>query len=55
MKVAAHLAVATQRPSHEAMSTDVRDNCRVRIGMGCESLQQASMVMGADQSPLGER
>lgn len=40
------LVLATQRPSHEAMSTDVRDNCRVRIGMGCESLQQASMVMG---------
>lgn len=40
------LVLATQRPSHEAMSTEVRDNCRVRIGMGCESLQQASMIMG---------
>ncbi len=38
--------LATQRPSHEAMSTEVRDNCRVRIGMGCESLQQATMIMG---------
>ena len=40
------LVLATQRPSHEAMSTEVRDNCRVRIGMGCESRQQAEMIMG---------
>ncbi len=40
------LVLATQRPSAEAMSTEVRDNCRVRIGMGCESLQQATMIMG---------
>lgn len=39
------LALATQRPSHEAMSTDVRDNCRVRIGVGCESSVQAGFIM----------
>jgi DNA segregation ATPase FtsK/SpoIIIE, S-DNA-T family len=43
----------TQRPSHNVLSMDLRDNFRVRVGLGCESAQQTAMVMGdsAEKAP----
>ena len=43
----------TQRPSAQVLDLDLRDNFRVRVGLGCESLQQTTMIMGdsADKAP----
>lgn len=43
------MVIATQRASADkALSTDIRDNCRTRIGLGSESLIATKMGMGDD-------
>lgn len=44
----------TQRPSSQLLPTDIRDNFRSRIGLGCESVDQTEMVMGTRQWPCHE-
>ncbi len=40
------LILCTQRPSAGAVPLEIRDNCRVRLAFGCESWQQADMILG---------
>lgn len=42
------LVLATQRPSHEAMETGVRDNCATRLGLGTGSSFGTRATMGDD-------
>lgn len=42
------LVLATQRPSHDAMDTGVRDNCAVRLGLGTGSSFGTRATMGDD-------
>lgn len=42
------LVLATQRPSHDAMETGVRDNCAVRLGLGTGSSFGTRATMGDD-------
>jgi hypothetical protein len=40
------LVICTQRPSREVIPLDLRDNTRVRVGLGCESPYQTEMILG---------
>ena len=42
------LVLATQRPSHDAIDTGVRDNCAVRLGLGTGSQFGTRATMGDD-------
>lgn len=47
------VVACTQRPSSQVLDLDLRDNFRVRIGLGMESHQGTAMVMGdaAEKAP----
>lgn len=48
------LICCTQRPSHKLVPTDLRDNFRSRVGLGCESADQTEMIMGSRLWPCEE-
>lgn len=48
------LVVCTQRPSANVIPLDLRDNTRVRVGLGCESPEQTEMILGTRQWPCHE-